>query len=505
MKKETPVLLSFYSVLFLAISLLNLSLFNYAYDDAYIHFRIAENFLVHGRPYFNLDERLMATSSPGWTLTLFAIFLMTGVKLKAVSIFNAAATTLAVYIYARVVDKAVADSKISHDVLVALVLLPILAYSSIGLMETSFALLLLGLGVLLYLRKDGLAFLFFGLCVFFRFELVVFLLLFLAFNAYKKAVPVWKTGFFASLGAAPFLAFDYAFFGTSIPHTIRAKSAVFSLNRVDVIDVGVPRFFFEGSMGVMIEFILLVVLLYVALRTALKYRGDFEHGVILLFLAGGASVFLAYFIQKTYIFSWYPPLYYAPVFISALVFAMKKRAPALIIFLLLAFLPFAALFCVTLYASLFDKSAYQYFSHEARVQKYLDVGRRLYERYPDYTLMTSEIGGLGFAFKGKIYDGAGLVSEDVLKYHPMKVPEQRPSGKFGSIPAGYAREIRPDIIVSYDFNMDRLFTPDILDKYVRIEENIYMPEDMAIMRKKSLLPENRLIVLIKKDRFTKGY
>ncbi len=495
----------FYILIFLSLCVIHLSLFNYAYDDAYIHFRIAENFLLYGKPYFNLDEKVMASSSPGWTLTLLALFFMTGVKLKAVSIFNAAVTALAVYVYARVVDEAVGVGKTSHDALVALALLPILAYSNIGLMETSLALLLLGTGVLLYLRKNSVAFLFFGISVFFRLELAVFVSLFLAFNAYRKAVPVWKSCLYSALGAAPFIAYAYYYFGTIIPQPVRAKPVVFLLSRADVIELGVPGFFFEGSKGTIIESVLLAMLSYIVFRTALKYRHRFEQDVILLLLSGSVLIFLTYFFKKTYICNWYLPLYYAPFFLSSLIYVLDKRSALLGASLIAAFLPVGANFCITAYASVFDKSAYPIYSYEARVQKYLEVGRRLYERYPDYTLMTSEIGGLGFAFKGKVYDGVGLISEGALKYHPMKVPEQRPTGDFGSIPAGYIKEIQPDIIVSYDVYMDGLITPDVLDKYVRIKDDIYAPEDLKMLRDKGPLPGKLLSILIKKGRYTRGY
>jgi len=74
----------------------------------------------------------------------------------------------------------------------------------------------------------------------------------------------------------------------------------------------------------------------------------------------------------------------------------------------------------------------------------------LYSVCPSGILMTSEIGGLGWAFHGEIRDGTGLASPEAIHYHPMRVPGERRSGVLGEIPAGFVRDRRPDLIVSYD-------------------------------------------------------
>ncbi len=500
MKKETLRAAAFYLALFLGLALINLSLFNYACDDSYIHFRIAEN-LLHGRPYYNPGEPVMGSSSAGWTLTLFLLFLLAGVKLKVVSVFNAAATTLAAYVYARVVDEAAGKRRFSHDLLVAALLTSVLIYPDVGLMETPLALLVLGVGVFLYLRKNGLSFVLLGMSVFFRPELIVFLILFLGFNLHARVVPIRRSFLYSMLGAAPLIAYDYAFFGTLIPLPAIAKGVVYQLSRADVLDTGTPRFFLDGLSGLMAEAVLLLMLFYITLRMALKCRRGPGCGVPALLLSGGALIFLAYFFEKVKIDDWYAPLYAAPFFLSSLIYAVKEKNRVLGVFLLLAFLPFGAGLYDTAYAAARDRYACPHYYFEGRVGRYLEVGRRLYERYPDCTLMASEIGGLGFAFKGKIYDSVGLVSPGALRYQPMKVPEQRLSGQWGCIPAGYAAEKRPDIIVSIDRCMDRRFPAGFLDKYVMIKEDIYEPEEIDMLREKGMIVINRLLILIRKDRY----
>jgi hypothetical protein len=69
--------------LFLASLLITLhvKLYQYAFDDAYIHFRIARNFFENGAPYFNDNNILKVSTSTGWTVFLIFLYgLIRGVK-----------------------------------------------------------------------------------------------------------------------------------------------------------------------------------------------------------------------------------------------------------------------------------------------------------------------------------------------------------------------------------------------------------------------------------------
>lgn len=49
------------------------------FDDAYIHARIAENFLTHGVPLFNIGENFKAGSSTGYLFLIAALSKVWGV------------------------------------------------------------------------------------------------------------------------------------------------------------------------------------------------------------------------------------------------------------------------------------------------------------------------------------------------------------------------------------------------------------------------------------------
>jgi hypothetical protein len=85
----------------------------------------------------------------------------------------------------------------------------------------------------------------------------------------------------------------------------------------------------------------------------------------------------------------------------------------------------------------------------ARVHEYLKIGMLLNNACPKATLLTSEIGGLGYSFHGRILDGMGLVTPEAVAYHPLHFPEDSPSGADGAIPPRYAQAAKPDLIVTY--------------------------------------------------------
>jgi hypothetical protein len=152
-----------------------------------------------------------------------------------------------------------------------------------------------------------------------------------------------------------------------------------------------------------------------------------------------------------------------------------------------------------LYASTFDPSFFSLFENNARVKVYLQVGSILNEEYPNAKLLTSEIGSLGYSFKGEILDAAGLASPEALHFHPMKIPEQRLSGAIGAIPPEYVKENMPEIIVSYDSFDQALLHNDVISEYNVILIPAYLPDDAAYSENKTIWGSKYLRVFIRKD------
>jgi len=142
-------------VLLLSFSIwLHLGLHDYAFDDAYIHFRVAEQLLEQGAPYYNSGEAVMASSSPVWTLLLSALFLVTGSSAGFVAILNGVIAALGALTFVALARELTAG-ELGKPLCWAFALpyLSLIHFSSTGLMETALALLVLGLGALLYARR----------------------------------------------------------------------------------------------------------------------------------------------------------------------------------------------------------------------------------------------------------------------------------------------------------------------------------------------------------------
>jgi len=128
-----------------------------------------------------------------------------------------------------------------------------------------------------------------------------------------------------------------------------------------------------------------------------------------------------------------------------------------------------------------DKSSsYREYETALRVKQYLRLGMDL--PLSAGAVMTSEIGGLGWTYRGRIIDAAGLVSPECLKYHPMKVPEQRGRGIYGAIPVEAVVDLKPGLVVSMEVfseSFRREFAFGSLTDYELIERYpVFNPEDV---------------------------
>ena len=158
----------------------------------------------------------------------------------------------------------------------------------------------------------------------------------------------------------------------------------------------------------------------------------------ILLAAFGASLGLAYVARKTFIFAWYLPLVWVPLAVGVLLWSNRKRTGPAVLSVGLTAAMLVPLFgsdlSVLPVAMREPPGNIAGFEESARVHEYRRIGAALYQQCPTGTLMTSEIGGLGWGFRGTILDGAGLGSPEAIRYHPMRVPEERSNGSLGEIP-----------------------------------------------------------------------
>jgi hypothetical protein len=99
-------------------------------------------------------------------------------------------------------------------------------------------------------------------------------------------------------------------------------------------------------------------------------------------------------------------------------------------------------------------------SESARTYQYANIARWVAERArPGDRVCISEIGAFGYHFPGRILDGIGLVSPEVLAYHPVSTAV-RSWGLLGVIPPAVVRAYEPELVVSFDTFARALFADE---------------------------------------------
>jgi hypothetical protein len=491
-------------------------LYPYAYDDAYIHFRIAAHLAETGQPYFNLNQPVSTSSSSMWTVFLSLIVLcgrmarLTVELPPVVAILNAlftfagalAYTRLALHLAQRAQKALPAAFYAGFFVLyLALTLQP-----SIGLMETPATLLLVCIGLHLYLRRNPYCLALFAVAVFMRWEMALVCGLVMALALLRRDFRYRQLVLYPAAGALPGIIYNAAFFHTLFPNTIAAKSAVYSLTPLDtwqaILGGLAPRMALPALINDLYLLMLCAVLVLAVIfgmRSFLKTRCAAE-GISVLIAVWAVALIAAYVARGVLLFPWYIPLFGAPLILSFARMAShpKLRLAAGVVCLPILLFQGVGLGRVILAATV-NVGYYPEFATGARVRRYIETGTLLARLYPHATLLTSEIGGLGYGFGGTIADAAGLATPAALPYHPLKVPQERSDGSIGAIPAAFVEQTQPELIVSYDMFAEALLRSPILDQYVRTEYPLFLEDDLQRPGPKTLWQAHHFYVFVRKD------
>ena len=486
---------------------------SYAFDDAYIHFRVARSQLDTGFPYFNEGDPVKVSSSSVWVVVLTGLlaaarsFGFENYFPLLVSFFNAVVIFMGMLIFTQILEALLRKHLSLVDRL--LFQIPYLAFllpSSTGLMETGFALLMVGLGILLLLRSSPWGFAILGLAVFVRMELLILLGLTVLFLLLQKRFSVYQTIGYSILGFVPFTLYDLYYYQTLIPHSVIAKPTVYSIEwfqtTADILFYSLPNIAITGGIVLAVLGMILLAYMLTTLLVAFQERKGSIGTWALLFCLWAMVTVSGYIIGRVFVFDWYRPLYMVPIIIGSTICLFAIENPKIlgikIVTFVIAFIS-AVSVMRSLYASIANPGLYSTFELGARVKVYQQVGAILHERFPNATLLTSEIGGLGYSFKGKILDAAGLASPDALDFHPLKVPQQRANGNVGAIPPEYVRSTLPDLIVSFDIFSEALLKDDVTSLYNQILIPAYLPEDEKLAMTKTIWGSRYLRIYILRD------
>jgi hypothetical protein len=492
-------------ILGVGLLIIHLKLFIYPSDDAYIHFRVAEHLLDGAGPYFNPSDPVKTTSSTVWTLGIAMVFLLVGRSVASIAFVNTIVLTAGGIFFGRLVYECTGIRAAYW--LACLLYVSISLRASVGLMEVPLALLLTAAGLLLLRHGGAQGFTLLAVAAFCRPEMSLCMFVYFAYCVLQKKLSVSKVIFWSAIGALPFLLFDLYFFGTVVPHAIHAKAVVYAVTPIDTVrefvTAALPDRLLTLTFPAALQWMCLLVISGLAVvawaMADIRVHAYAGPAFLLPLMASSLGVGVIYVASATHLHLWYVPLVLAPIAVS-IVPAMVKNKPASIMLTIIASLTFGILPLQAVAASAISPILWPDFETGARVRKYLEVGEFLYRQYPKAALLTSEIGGLGYSFKGAIIDGCGLASPRALRYHPLKVPQERSSGKIGAIPANLVAEMRPELIVTYDaFGEALLRRHDIMSQYTHLVTSFYITKDMARWRAWRFRYGSFLHVLVRKD------
>jgi hypothetical protein len=462
-----------------------------ASDDSYIHLRIATHLMTTGHGYFNLGERVMVTSSPVWTVLLgvsawFFHSFPAALALEAASM--GLACTMSYLMISRNFHPDSLRTIVLSLIPPAAVFL-ILLQSTIQQMESSLAVGLVLASIYLFDLGNIWWLSLLVLAGFTRYEYFAVLLVFvgaaLVAKRLKPVPAVLAAIVFSAI--ASYLLYQY---GTLIPNTLRAKAAVYAGSYArTAASLGLGLY---QPLAVLRTCLLLAAL--IALATRKLERRFIVPGIM---VSAGALLDLCYVLKQTMIFPWYRPLASTLIVLGLILsvpgFEGRSWRRYVAIAALLVFMdPVTSgkeLAAYALNNASFDGAD----KFDIRTIEYLSVGHSIYQECPGARLMSSEIGGLGEGFQGEILDAVGLATPSAIKYHPMRVPDERSSGSLGAIPTGFVSEMRPDVIVSYDEFAESLLKNPDRSIYT---EFVYPPLPAAEMPHYSDWSRHRLYILV---------
>ncbi|MBA3468534.1 MAG: hypothetical protein H0T53_02705 [Herpetosiphonaceae bacterium] len=455
-----PALLITGAVVYLAVYIFTYS--QYPSDDAYIHLRIARHLAEHNVPYYNPDQAVAGGSSLFWLILLGGLF-----KLISATPLILPYLTLGFTLGAFAVCTLLLQERFSRSqalVLAFFLVATTLVNVAALLMETPAAIFFWLLAVRCWQRKSfGWMGFFSAMAFLTRYEFAVWLIVGLLMLEDRRTAYRYVLG-----GVGPalfFVVFNLTFFATLIPNTVTAKSQVYPLSLdeflflLDTNRLGLALFS-AINLG------LLIASLKHDLPRWMKACAFFP-----------LALFGMYCMRKVFMFSWYWPNVFFPLSLAYLLIFTGKQRVAFVIFLFSFSPPLTA--AVTDGYGLFtgNPSLYREYDPGRRVQQYLRIGAELDRAYPDAVLMTSEIGGLGWGFPGRIIDAVGLVSPESLRYHPMAVPEDRDSAINGSIPPQAIQDLQPNLVVSME-TFSKAVRRDIANGRL---ENYYLLQEYPVL------------------------
>jgi hypothetical protein len=477
------------ALLLLAIGIEHYWLRDLKFDDAWIHFRYARN-LAQGKGFvYNDGERVLGSGGIAWNLILALLARATGPDTlsSGVSIMNFAALvgcTAILYRALRVLVPPWVGLTITGFLLAQGPLL----VCSIGGMETTLLCLLYFATFLALLHERYvLAALAAGAAVCFRVESIALLgATLLAGLLYRRR----SIGAILVAGAVlPALAslWAWAYFGSPLANSTLAKKIVYVVPPLaalgNCVDFLLAVFPFDRLVPLpqhpalahwvgTVTWMALIELGYFFLR-----KRSPPASLIVLQVPGALAF---YGVTNPQVFRWYTCTFIPLATLLAMLgmLAIVQTVPGLrtrpwgsfvVLLAVISFMPLRLTWWPFVPPDDVRFSIWLPNAREhARTYQYVRIARWLNERSkPTDRVCISEIGAFGYHYRGPILDALGLVSPEVLPYHPL--PEAlRPNGLIGAIPPRVVRDFLPEFVVSLDVFAGAVFADPWFNEHYRL-------------------------------------
>ena len=428
------------------------------YDDAYIHARIARNWIESGFPTFLVGEEFKASSSTGYIIFLYLVGKLTNV-LFAIKIYQILAFSL--FAYASIKIIAIFDKKNRFlNMLLILSVTPVFLYTVYGGMETSMIIPLLMLSFI-YTQENIkiIPLLLIALTVILRIEMLAIFLLMTIFYLIEKK---YKDVLIVSTILGIYFVYEILLFGTIIPYAAEVKSIAYGIPYVRsfLAAISINANIYGPHIGLLILYIFLYQFLLFLNQLLTERKINKNRLFSLIFLGASLAILVSWIFGRTLIFPWY----LAPLYGLLLIYALNQ------INLGLTKDKTINILSIILIVSLGNIGSSNFIRNvlmdnsSLRTYEYQKIGDFLYDQCPTCSLVTSEVGALGWSFKGNVFDGFGLGDPKAITFHPLKVPEERSSYAIGAIPPKYIEFRNPDFIVSL---------PIFIEKFLELDNNSY--------------------------------
>lgn len=446
---------------------------NYFYDDAYIHARLVENFLDYGQPVFNVNAPIFKVGSSTGYIFLISSFSIFFDPLSAIYYIESSCIIITLGSLSFLVAICSSSKNLLRNLIIAIAIIPFFLVAAYGGMETPIVCMLLTIAAIaIYYKQYNIVLLLISIAAWFRFEVIVLLTLLIFYSIYIEKLRLKILVY--TLPLLILFITELYFFGTIIPHAAKVKSIGYNFPLINSIVNALN--FHTGKKGFLVG-ILLVITLFIRLIQLIKRK--FLFNIADIFYAFVGAILLAWMVSKSSIFLWYyclvcfcyglamiidqNSIYNANGVTDGLVMNKIIRFIMLLVIILLGSM--GAKIVLDQFTNLNENLVSSNVNSVIRVQRYLEIGAGLYSFCPNCSLVTSEIGGLGYSFKGAVYDGFGLADPEAMQFHPMKVPEARSAYGIGAIPTAYVAYRNPDLIVSIPIFTESFRKSSLVDQY----------------------------------------